>query len=382
MKRIVCALSLITAFSASADFRDVAPIIGMELDKIAIKNACRFYVKGSDQQKFLKAIECGNINKVSSLIAKADVNDSSNGFSPLVKALQLKNDYYSPVGPENYETIAKMLIANGADVNNVSKHGFTPLISALMKQSNEIATTIIPRLTSENINQIAKLATGDERVALNLTKDSQVIKMLLDGGATADTTLRTSIALNRRVKESILLTTLRQRSFEKASLLIDAGAEVNARTLEISDSISEGLTKTTSTHALFNNEWTYGQEAEFEIAHNNDGLIVFNKQIAEIEKLIEKGLDINSQDSNGATVLHYIAEGNYKYGDYEKDLTAKLNFLLSQKGLDKSIKNKDGKTALDLAIINLNLASELDDRMPIKLTRIQYFNSVIEKLNQ
>lgn len=59
-----------------------------------------------------------------------------------------------------------------------------------------------------------------------------------------------------------------------------------------------------------------------------------------MELLIKYGANVNAADSAGDTLLHYAA----KYG--RRDIARSL---LRTRGIDSSLKNKDGKTALDIA---------------------------------
>lgn len=56
--------------------------------------------------------------------------------------------------------------------------------------------------------------------------------------------------------------------------------------------------------------------------------------------LIDKGADINAVDINGNTPLHVASYYDYYYENIEE---------LISRGADRTIKNKDGKTAFDLA---------------------------------
>ncbi len=64
-----------------------------------------------------------------------------------------------------------------------------------------------------------------------------------------------------------------------------------------------------------------------------------------VKMLLGKTKNINIQESDGVTVLMFIAQ-NTKIS--RADLKEMIKLFL-EKGADKSIKNKDGKTALDLA---------------------------------
>lgn len=64
-----------------------------------------------------------------------------------------------------------------------------------------------------------------------------------------------------------------------------------------------------------------------------------------VKMLVEKMQNINQAEKDGMTVLMFLA-GNTKI---PRDQLKEMMTLFLQKGADKSIKNKEGKTALDLA---------------------------------
>jgi hypothetical protein len=63
---------------------------------------------------------------------------------------------------------------------------------------------------------------------------------------------------------------------------------------------------------------------------------------SDIEKLIQRGTDVNTRDNNGKTALHYAAENGHQ------QTVQKLIKL----GADPNIRDQEGKTAWDLAIRN------------------------------
>lgn len=73
----------------------------------------------------------------------------------------------------------------------------------------------------------------------------------------------------------------------------------------------------------------------------------FPDEVVFLDFLIGLGLDINARDAKGRTILHYAAEN-------ESNVEATPNYeLLLTRGADKSIKDNDGKRAVDLVAKSL-----------------------------
>jgi ankyrin repeat protein len=72
-------------------------------------------------------------------------------------------------------------------------------------------------------------------------------------------------------------------------------------------------------------------------------------QIGYIKLLVSTGIDINSQNNYGNTALHYPIFNvlkNKMYLPYSKEIVKNL----VEEGADPNVKNKDGKTPMDLAV--------------------------------
>ncbi|XP_058807209.1 ankyrin repeat domain-containing protein 17-like [Phymastichus coffea] len=83
---------------------------------------------------------------------------------------------------------------------------------------------------------------------------------------------------------------------------------------------------------------------------NNEALIaILEGNLKNLSQLINQGIDIDAQDENGDTLLHHAANNR------EHDIAAYLTRI----GADVLIMNKDGKTALHIAVARkLNLVTD------------------------
>lgn len=66
-----------------------------------------------------------------------------------------------------------------------------------------------------------------------------------------------------------------------------------------------------------------------------------------IQALVKAGANVNAQDVNGRTALHFIACGSEKNDD---ENSLKIAQFLIERGADISIKDNDGKSPADLAV--------------------------------
>jgi ankyrin repeat protein len=68
-----------------------------------------------------------------------------------------------------------------------------------------------------------------------------------------------------------------------------------------------------------------------------------------IRLLVSKGIDINSQDDNGNTALHYPLNNVLRDKMYLPYSTGIVKILIEE-GADPQIKNKEGKSPMDIAV--------------------------------
>lgn len=83
-----------------------------------------------------------------------------------------------------------------------------------------------------------------------------------------------------------------------------------------------------------------GRTALFDTLYSAQGYWCTCCQTEIAELLIDYGIDINATDNKGNTVLHHIAPSEGLWENYSE--------WLIKKGIDITIKNKEGKTADDI----------------------------------
>jgi ankyrin repeat protein len=139
-----------------------------------------------------------------------------------------------------------------------------------------------------------------------------------------------------------LMGAINNRKIANAKILIDAGADVNARIPENGDTpltlplyykrdSSEGVSLLLAKGANPNTANSVGRSALM--------LATFGQPISAVKDLLQAGANVNAQDRNGNTALMAAAEYN----------NVEAVKLLLKAHADRALRNKDGETALSIA---------------------------------
>lgn len=265
------------------------------------------------------------------LIGKADkniINDSLEGKTPLIIA----------VG-NSYIDTAKILIENGANINEVDFEGWSALSYAVNNGDIEIAKLLLENkakikdelliaikspIVESRINIMkllidnkANINYADENgfTPLNIaieSGDMEFTKFLITNGANVNSLMQDGL--------SLIGYAIAQNNMDLLQILIENGANVNYTG---GDSWAKTPLQTASRLGLDN----------------------------VVRILLSRNADINAVDINGNTALHTAA------------LNSQLSIvkLLLEKNTNLDIQNKVGNTALHLAVIsgNIDIVGEL-----------------------
>lgn len=234
--------------------------------------------------------------------------------------------------------ILKLLIAKGADITLKDKNGFNALDDAVSFNTLEIVKFFVEE-KGMNVNK----ETKDKETPLHLAitnADTRILPYLIERGA----------KLNAQDKYGVtpLMKAVNHFKTDIVKLLLEKGALV----------AFEGIYGNTALHILLNtayNNYTNpkGLEIVKLLVENGADVNAKNKKeltpLMEAVKvknpayaiyLVEKGANINDQESSeGKTPLIFAAMF---------DRVELIKFLL-EKGADKTLRTKDGQTALDFA---------------------------------
>lgn len=209
---------------------------------------------------------------------------------------------------------AKILIAAGADVNQTTRYGWTPLLTAVQNRHYQLASFLLNNGANPNIHN------NGGWTPLYLAVDNRNIEM-------GDYPVRPA--------------DMDQLEFIK--LLVDKGADVNARICGVESTPEECKGDSTETRTIFTMQWLYeaGATPFLRAAQSSD--------LPVMKLLLAHGADPKIETSNGDTALMVAAGIGWVEGVTfewsEKDNVEAVKLCLDL-GIDPNIANKDGRTAL------------------------------------
>ena len=279
------------------------------------------------------------------LTSTALMNACSNGHFRVAQILldhgSDSNDQYRERGEAleasafyGHDKVFKLLLGYGADVNTIGPHGGTALRAAVERENNRIFQILLDHGADVNISHGSN-GTALQAAALN--GNQMMLEKLIHHGAEIDAISRPrygptgSTALQTATAEE------RQDIFD---LLLLHGANVDIQgssgtALHEAASISNlGMVKTLLGHgACATIKSIRGSTPLHEVSRSYGG----DKNIVEL--LLSHGANVNAQDSDYCTALHYASSRGHK------DVVD----VLIRHGATLNGANRNGQTALYLA---------------------------------
>jgi serine/threonine-protein phosphatase 6 regulatory ankyrin repeat subunit B len=245
----------------------------------------------------------------------AEVNAANNwGETPLHKAIQ-----GSKYGGDNYLDVVQFLLKRGADAYAQDNNGTTPLHLASEYRSLEFVRTLLnhgAKVNAENSRgetSLHRLLKGQKFVDSECPRVA-LAQLLLERGANVNTRDKDQITPLHLASDN--------RSFDVTQLLVDFGADINAKNAQGQTPFSQ-LMKSSSGHE-----------------HSHLDLILF---------LLKRGADINTRSKDNTTALHSAS----KYGLPE------VTRVLLNRGASVNAKNNLGRTPLhELAVEEHRMESD------------------------
>lgn len=248
--------------------------------------------------------------------------------------------------------MVEMLIKAGAGVNQLGK---LSILSPLARSALSLSPD-------------ARLSSPLSQACKSMRKRKDVVKLLLKSGAKMDlhtdgedTPLATAIKagnlelveilldagsdVNMKVGSfgSPLVAACKEGSLEMAKLLIEAGVDLSTTNLVGHSALLITVLYRESQLELFEYLILQGADPFQEDKRGCNGLLYAAraKKSDFIKSILDYGINVNTTDHNGWSSLHWAVAST-------EDSTEIVKLLL-QSGCDKSLEDKQGRTALDLA---------------------------------
>jgi uncharacterized protein len=257
-------------------------------------------------------VQTGSLETVKMLLAAgASINAKDRGGGTALMRAQISSKYpgYNPA-------IVKELLAAGASVEAADEYGNTALILAAQADLSES----VEMLLAAGARVDAKEKRGE--TALILAFNSQYYAKENSGIHPSSATVKALLAAGANVHDvsvsgqAPLFLAARANSLEAVMLLLQAGADVNAKD------------KKGQTAIMFDSLWGYRPNLEI------------------VRALLAAGADVNAVDQGGRTPLMFASQ----------DAQVELVKLLVAAGAKVNIRNRAGQTALTHAVKGHNEA--------------------------
>jgi ankyrin repeat protein len=270
----------------------------------------------------LDAVRAEDLSAVKALVeAGVNLNEYGEYDTPLATAAQ-----------KGYDSIVDYLLQAGAEVDKANRVGNTPLLIAINENHPSIVNKLIKAGAKVNAGVTPQGYTP--LIAAAMGGNDAIVKLLLDNGAEVDA--------KNVGRNTPLMWATRNGYWSVAKDLLKAGADVNAENKEGVTPFALTLLKGDPdlVTLMINNYGANVNKVVESVSLTPLTVAIQNGRSDLVPILLKSGAHVNWQDSeHGATPLMLAVAT--KQADIVKQLLAA--------GADRTIKSKNGKTALDLA---------------------------------
>ncbi|WP_372369366.1 ankyrin repeat domain-containing protein [Candidatus Uabimicrobium sp. HlEnr_7] len=219
--------------------------------------------------------------------------------------------------------LLKLLVENGAELNVYNRTGYTPLMQSLYYEYNDAAKYLIEKSTDVNGGNSKNQTTPLIYAIENL----EFMKLLLEKGA--------NVKAKDKYGNTALLKACSMKNIDIVKLLLEKGADINQQDSYGNTTLMNAMKRRRVEIAKLLIE----KDVDVNVAVRNLTALFYVARMGDAKMmtlLIEKGAKVNLQDDEGQTPLFYAAN-------------VEVAKLLLKAGADTTIKNKKGKTAVDVA---------------------------------
>lgn len=231
--------------------------------------------------------------------------------------------------------VINYLISKGADLNARDEGGNTPLHLAVLHSQDEATELIV------NANPDVNGVNGNGESPLSLATvygTSNGLGLLL--AKRADDRIR-----DKEGNTPLHVATL-HGNIEKVQAILRYKADIEAKNVA-------GNTPLLSAVRRFENEaiidCLLDNGADIAAVDSTGKGVIHVANDSNIRCLLQRGADVNLQDRDGNTPLHILFLDLLRFGTFYQVLEDKANLLLAA-GADWDIRNKQGKSSMDLAV--------------------------------
>jgi len=247
------------------------------------------------------------------------------------------------VAPNRLDEIVDLLLAAGADINQQARSGQTPLIRSLFGGTARARVSSALLARGADLNLTDSAGNSVLHILASRKRDEgapALMATLIERGA--------ALELRNRKRQTPLVVAVERGNPEAVRVLIEAGANVNARKTHgqtlISSLVSCKPEKLEKLELLV----AAGADISIPIEHGPLplGQAFFGKAhldcLDPAQLLLRAGADPNQQDGNGAAAIH----GTAIWSEKDPDLALTL---LKEHGAEIDVRNHQGMTALLIA---------------------------------
>jgi ankyrin repeat protein len=221
----------------------------------------------------------------------ADVESKdSDGNPALISALEKSPD------------MVKLLLEKGASANTMTSTGIAALILAIQNDQSESVRLLLEK----GADTSSKDWNGDAALILAIKKSPDMVKLLLETGASANTISAGSMSLRLPRGTPALIVAILYGQKESVRLLLEKGADVESKDSDGNPALILAIKESPDMVKLLLEK---GESANTISSDRIPALIlaIQNDQSKSVRLLLEKGADANTKDSQGTPILVLLA---------------------------------------------------------------------------